>query len=141
MEALIVEAVAYLLVLPLRALGLLGGRRVRERTRRAEWWILRQAWRIGASGVMHDSNTGRRINEEAHESVWALTVQEQAEVDLERTTPELERGRQRVEGRDAGESRSAEMREAMLEAQRRREVVERRDGRGLRRSWKRRRRG
>ena len=134
---MVVEAVAYLLVLPLRVLGLLGGRRVRERTRRAEWWILRQAWRIGASGgdaMMPDPSTGRRINEEAHESVWALTVREQAELDLERTAPELERGRRRVEGRDAEGSRSEQMREALLEAQRRREVG-RRDGRGLRR-WK-----
>ena len=129
METLIVEAIAYLFVLPLRVVGLIGGRRVRERTRRTEGWILEQAWRVGASGVMHDSNTGRRINEEAHASVWALTVKQQAEVDLERTTPELERGRRRVEGAATGAPRSAQLREAMLEAQRRREAGERRSGR------------
>lgn len=138
MEAVVVEAVAYLLVLPLRVLGLIGGRRVRERTRRAEWWILRQAWRIGASGLTENTETGGGLSEGAWHSAAALKFKEDAEVDLERTAPELERGRRRVEGRDAEGSRSEQMREALLEAQRRREVG-RRDGRGLRRSWKRRR--
>ena len=140
MEAMIVEAVAYLFVLPLRVLGLVGGRRVRARTRRAEWWILQQAWRVGASGVTYNPETKADFSEGAHASVWALTVKEQAELDLERATPELERGRRRVEEADGGAPRSAQLREAMLEAQRRRETGERRDGRGLRRAWKRRRR-
>ena len=141
MEALIVEAAAYLLVLPLRALGLVGGRRVRERTRRAEWWILRQAWRIGASGVTTNTETGGGFSEDAWRSAAVLKFEEEAKLNLERTTPELEGGRRRVEGRDAGGGgRSAEMREAMLEAQRR-QAQGRRSARGLRRSWKRRRRG
>ena len=102
MEALIVEAAAYLLVLPLRALGLVGGRRVRERTRRAEWWILRQAWRIGASGVTTNTETGGGFSEDAWRSAAALKFEEEAKLNLERTTPELEGGRRRVEGRDAG---------------------------------------
>ncbi len=137
MEALIVEAVAYLFVLPLRLLGLVGGRRMRARARRAEGWILEQAWRVGASGVTYNPETRADFSEGAHQSVWAVTVKRQAELDLERTTPELERGRRRVEGAATGASRSAQLREAMLEAQRRREAGERGDGRGLRRGLRR----
>lgn len=140
MEALIVEAVAYLFALPLRLLGLVGGRRMRARTRRAEGWILEQAWRVGASGVTYNPETRADFSEGAHQSVWAVTVKRQAELDLERTTPELERGRRRVEGAATGAPRSAQLREAMLEAQRRREAGDQRSGRGLRRAWKRRRR-
>ena len=125
MEALIVEAVAYLFVLPLRLLGLVGGRRMRARTRRAEGWILEQAWRVGASGVTYNPGTDADFSEGAHQSVWTVTVKRQAELDLERTTPELEHGRRRVEGADADAPRSAQLRAAMLEAQRRREAGER----------------
>ena len=140
MDAAVIELAAYLLILPLRLLGLIGGRWVRKQTRRAEAWLLRQAWEIGASGGTFYPNTTRRINEEAHESLQALELKKQAELDLERTTPELRRGRRGVEAAGADASHSEQMREAMLEAQRRREVVERRSARGLRRPWKRRRR-
>ena len=140
MEATAVEFVAYLLILPLRVLGFVGGRRVRVRTQRAEAWLLRQAWGIGASGLTANSETGGGITEGAHLSVWVLKFKEQAELDLERTTPELERGPKRVEAAGVDAPRSEQVREAMLEAQRRREVGERRSARGLRRRGKRRRR-
>ena len=140
MDAAAIELVAYLLILPLRLLGLIGGRRVRERTQRVEAWLLRQAWQVGASGGTFYPNTVRRINEEAHDSLQALEFKEQAELDLKRTTPELERGPKRVEAADADAPRSEQVREAMLDAQRRREVGERRSAQGLRRPGKRRRR-
>ena len=140
MDAAVIELAAYLLILPLRLLGLVGGRRVRERTQRAEAWLLRQAWKVGASGGTFYPDTARRINEEAHESLQALEFKEQAELDLERTTPELERGRRQVETANVDAPRSEQVREAVLEAQRRREAGERRSARGLRRPGKRRRR-
>ena len=103
---------------------------MRERTQRAEAWLLRQAWGIGASGLTTNPETGGGITEGAHLSVWVLKFKEQAELDLERTTPELERGPKRVEAADVDAPRSEQVREAMLEAQRRREVVERRSARG-----------
>ena len=137
MDAAVIELAAYLLILPLRLLGLIGGRWVQKQTQRAEAWLLRQAWGIGASGLTTNPETGGGITEGAHLSVWVLKFKEQAELDLERTTPELERGPKRVEAADVDAPRSEQVREALLEAQRRREVGERRDARGLRRPWKR----
>ena len=133
MEAAVIELAAYLLILPLRVFGFVGGRRVRERTQRAEAWLLRQAWGIGASGLTTNPETGGGIAEGAHLSVWVLRFKEQAELDLERTAPELRRGRRGVEAAGADASRSEQMREA----QRRREAGERRSARGLRRRGKR----
>ena len=132
MEAMVVELVAYLFVLPLRLLGWIGGRRVRERTQRAEAWLLRSAWQIGASGVTINPET-HHFNEGAHQSVWALKYKEQAELDLERTTPELERRYRRIETTTVDAPRSEQMKEAMLEAQRLRRAREQRSVRSAER--------
>ena len=134
MVALVVEAIAYLIILPLRLIGLVGGSRIREQMRQAEEWVLRQAWHIGASGLTDDA-----VNEAAHRSMGVVKDKEQAEIDLERSTPELKRGPRRIETANIEAPRSEQVKKAMLEAQRLRHAQEQRSGRSLRRRGLRRR--
>lgn len=116
MAAAITELFAYLLIAPLRLAGLIGGERLRARTRRVEDWLLRRAWAIGASGFTYDHDTGG-FSEDARRSVWVHKFKEQAELDLERSTPDLQHGPRRVEAADLSASRSEQLKAAMLAAQ------------------------
>lgn len=117
--AMIAEVAAYVFVLPLRVVGLIGGRRVRARTTRAEWWLLRQAWTIGGSRAI-DADLGR-VDNDARESARTLGVRADAETELSWATGPLASGPRRIEAANADAPRSEQLREALLEAQRERQ--------------------
>ncbi len=108
MAALIVEIVAYLLLAPIRLIGLIGGRRTKNWSTRVEDWLLHHAWGIGASGDQY-----------ALEAFATLKYKDEANRNLAFNTRDLEPGRRYVEGGNARMSRSEQVREAMVEAQRR----------------------
>lgn len=120
MEALVVELVAYLIIFPLRVLGRLAGERGRTRAERAERWLLRHAWGIGASGITVNPETGHSgyYGGGASESIAAVKYEEEAQRNLEFNTKDLNRGQRYVEAGNQEMSRSEQMREAMLQAQR-----------------------
>lgn len=114
--AMIAEAAAYVFVLPLRVIGLIGGRRVRARTTQAEWWLLRQAWTIGGSKAIYQ-DLGF-LDNSARESAKALGVRAEAETELGWATRPLASGPRRIETANVDAPRSEQLREALLEAQR-----------------------
>lgn len=117
--AMIAEVAAYAFVLPLRIIGLVGGRRVRAWTARAEWWLLRQAWTIGGSRAI-DADLGR-VDNDARESARTLGVRAEAETELGWATRPLASGPRRIETVNVDAPRSEQLREALLEAQRKRQ--------------------
>ena len=118
--AMIAEVAAYVFVLPLRVVGLIGGRRMRAWTARAEWWLLRQAWAIGGSKAIYQ-DLGF-LDNSARESARALGVRAGAETELGWATEPLASGPRRIEAANADAPRSEQLREALLEAQRGRQT-------------------
>lgn len=123
MDGLFFELIAYVLIVPLRILGLLGGSRGRAWARRCEQRLLREAWAIGATGATHNIEASADSVAAAY-SLAATEYQRQAELELERNSTDLGRGQRRVESGSAGMSRSEQIREAMLEAQQSRQTQE-----------------
>lgn len=121
MSGMVIELIAYLFILPIRVVGWLGGERARNWSRRAERWLLRQAWSIGSTGLTGNPYSGldSSTNHEAANSVAALEFDEEAHRQLSFSDRELQRGPRYVEGGSPDMTRSEQMKDAMLEAQRR----------------------
>ena len=136
MSGLIIELIAYLFILPTRVVGRLGGERALTWSERAERWLLRHAWGIAATGSTPNPYTGQESsnNSAAARSVAALEFEREAQRQLEFSDRDLSRGPRYVEGGSPEMSRSEQMKNAMLEAQRReRRLSERERRHNLRR--------
>jgi len=130
MEAVVLELFAYSVIVPLRIVGLLGGRHIRKRTKQGEDWLLRLVWRAAGTNIANNLWAG---SPDVLESADALARVSQAKIDAERAAVTTQRGPKRVEGADAEASRSEQLKDAMLEAQRLRRAREQRSSRNLRR--------